>query len=106
MVYDLVPSRTALLIIDAQREYFDPDGALFTANAEAIRDNLVRLMATARDTGAQVVFVRHVHAPDGTDAERMGDFDDTPSFVAGTKGVELIAELAPDPGEPVIDKTR
>jgi biuret amidohydrolase len=106
MVYELVPSRSALLIIDAQREYFDADGALFTPNAEGIRDNLVRLVAAARDTGTQVIFVRHVQAPDGSDAGRMGDFDDTPSFVAGTKGVEVIADLAPDPGEPVVDKTR
>ena len=106
MVYDLVPSRSALLIIDAQREYFDEDGALFTPHADRIRENLVRLVQAARDTGTQVVFVRHVQARDGSDAGRMGDFDDTPAFVAGTKGVELIAELAPSDGEPVVDKTR
>jgi ureidoacrylate peracid hydrolase len=66
----------------------------------------VRLLSAARESGAQVIFVRHVVAADGSDAGRMGDFDDSPSFVEGTKGVEIIAELAPAPGEPVVDKTR
>jgi nicotinamidase-related amidase len=106
MVYELDPERTALLVIDAQREYFDGDGALFTPHAAGIRDNLERLIAAARETGAQVVFVRHVQEADGSDSGRMGDFDDTPSFVAGTKGVEIVPELAPKAGEPIVDKTR
>jgi nicotinamidase-related amidase len=106
VVYELAPARTALLIIDAQREYFDADGALFTPHADEIRQNLVALRDTARQTGAQVILIRHVHAADGSDAGRMGDFDDEPSFVAGTPGVELIPELAPGPGDRVVDKTR
>jgi nicotinamidase-related amidase len=106
MIYDLEPSRTALLVIDAQREYFDQDGALYTPHAAEIRDRLVRLLDAARSAGAQVLFIRHVVAADGSDAGRMGDFDDSPSFIAGTKGVEIISELAPGQAEPVVDKTR
>jgi nicotinamidase-related amidase len=53
-----------------------------------------------------VAFLRHVQAADGSDSGRMGDFDDTPSFVAGTRGVEIVPSLAPRDGEPVVDKTR
>ncbi|MHB8695951.1 MAG: cysteine hydrolase family protein [Solirubrobacteraceae bacterium] len=106
MIYELDPKRTALLVIDAQREYFDEDGALFTLNAAEIRDQLGRLVQASRDSGAQVIFIRHVMAADGSDSGRMGDLDDSPSFVEGTKGVEIIPELAPLPGEPIVDKTR
>jgi ureidoacrylate peracid hydrolase len=106
MIYELDPSRTALLVIDCQREYFDADGALFTPHAVEILDRLVALLAAVRIAGAQVIFIRHVMAADGSDSGRMGDLDDTPSFVEGTKGVEIIPELAPQPGEPVVDKTR
>src|SRR3954452_10627423 len=106
MLYDPAPARTALLVIDAQREYFDTDGALYTPHADEIRGNLVRLLEAARAAGLRIVFVRHVMAADGSDAGRMGDLDDTPSFVAGTRGVELIPELDPRPEEPVVDKTR
>jgi nicotinamidase-related amidase len=99
MIYELQPARTALLVIDAQREYFDEDGALFTPHAGEIHDNLTRLIDAARAAGAQVVFIRHVMAADGTDAGRMGDFDGSPSFVAGTKGVELADGIEPASGE-------
>jgi nicotinamidase-related amidase len=106
MVYELAPTRTALLIVDAQREYFDPGGALYTPHAQEIRSNLVALRDAARAAGAQVILIRHVHAADGSDAGRMGDFDDTPAFIEGTTGVELIDELTASDGEPVVDKTR
>jgi biuret amidohydrolase len=106
MLYVPDPARTALLVIDAQREYFDTDGALHTPHAGEIRENLERLLETARRAGVSVVFLRHVQAADGSDTGRMADLDDTPSFVAGTPGVEIIPALAPREGEPVVDKTR
>jgi ureidoacrylate peracid hydrolase len=106
MLYDPDPARTALLVIDAQREYFDEDGALFTPHADEIRGNLVALLDAARAAGLPIVFIRHVVAADGSDTGRMADLDETPSFVEGTRGIELIPELAPRPEEPVVDKTR
>jgi ureidoacrylate peracid hydrolase len=106
MIYELQPARTALLVIDAQREYFDQDGALFTPHAAEIQENLTRLIEAVRAAGAQVVFIRHVMAADGSDAGRMGDFDDAASFVAGTRGVELADGIEPQAGEPIVDKTR
>jgi nicotinamidase-related amidase len=106
MTYEPDPARTALLVIDAQREYFDADGALFTEHAGEILDNLLALVDGARRSGMHVVWVRHVMAADGSDAGRMGDFDETPSFVAGTRGVEITPELVPREDEPVVDKTR
>ena len=106
MVYELTPKRTALLIIDAQREYFDEDGVLFTPHADEILANLRRLLEAARASGTKVLFIRHVHAADGSDVGRMGDFDDAPSFTEGTKGVEIVPELAPHADEPIVDKTR
>jgi nicotinamidase-related amidase len=104
--YQPDPARTALLVIDAQREYFDADGALFTEHAAEILENLRALLDGARRSGTRVVFVRHVQAADGSDTGRMGDFDDTPSFVAGTPGVEIVPQLPPREDEPVVDKTR
>jgi biuret amidohydrolase len=105
-IYEPDARRTALLVIDAQREYFDADGALFTDHAAEILDNVKALLDSARRSGTRVVFVRHVQAADGSDTGRMADFDDTPSFVAGTPGVEIVPQLAPREDEPVVDKTR
>jgi nicotinamidase-related amidase len=106
MVYELKPDRCALLIIDAQREYFDHYGALHTPHAREILASLSRLLGVARASAIQVIFIRHVHAADGSDAGRMGDFDDRAAFIEGTKGVEIVRELAPGTNEPIVDKTR
>jgi nicotinamidase-related amidase len=98
--------RCALLVIDAQREYFDHDGALYTPNAMEIMEPLQRLLGAARRHGVAVIYVRHVFAADGSDVGRMADFDDTPSFIEGTRHAEIVNELAPLPGEPVVAKTR
>jgi nicotinamidase-related amidase len=109
MIYDLAHGRTALLVIDVQREYFDPDGPAFVPAARSILPNIQRLIATFREHGLPVVFVQHLHRPDGSDAGRMGDFgspDDPPSFVEGTPRVELIDELGVQPGDIVVKKRR
>jgi nicotinamidase-related amidase len=82
-IYEPDPGRTALLVIDAQREYFDADGALFTDHAAEILDNLQALLDSARRSGTRVVFVRDVQAADGSDTGRMADFDDTPVVRGG-----------------------
>jgi nicotinamidase-related amidase len=105
-VYSIEPRKTALLIIDPQREYFDAGRPLFTPNAESIRNNLLRIRAAADSAGVMTVLVQHVHKADGSDVGRMGDFDPTLVFVEGTPWVEPIPDLAPRSQDVVITKTR
>ncbi len=63
---DLTPPKladTAVVIIDAQREYVD--GALPLPGAAAALDNIAALLDAARKTGAPVVHVRHKGRPGG-----------------------------------------
>jgi nicotinamidase-related amidase len=92
-MYMINPNKTALLIIDAQREYFDGDRPLYTVHASEIKDNLVKLREVARLSGVRVILIRHIHDAHGSDLGRMGDFDPTPVFIEGTPGVEFIPEL-------------
>jgi ureidoacrylate peracid hydrolase len=103
--YKINPKSTALLIIDAQREYFDADRPLFTPNATVIRDNLVKLKAFAKEKGICTVVIEHSHRRDGSDVGRMGDFDPTPVFVEDTVGCETIPELI-SPEDLRVRKTR
>jgi nicotinamidase-related amidase len=106
MAYDIDPRTTALLLIDPQLEYFDTAGALYTPNAEGIRDNLVSLRQAADRSGAQVVLVQHVFRQDGSDVGRMGDFNPVPAFIEGTRGVRPIEEMRPRPSDVVVSKNR
>lgn len=109
MIYDLAHGHVALLVIDVQREYFDPAGPAYApAGADAL-PRIVELVAAFRSRRLPVVFVQHLHRADGSDAGRMGDFgspDDPSSFVEGTPRVELLDELGVTADDIVVRKRR
>lgn len=106
MSYEIDAKKTALLIIDPQREYFDEDKPMYTPHASEILNNLIRLRDAAHRANILTILVQHSHKADGSDVGRMADFDPTPLFVEGTPGVELIPELSPSEGDIVVKKTR
>ena len=109
MIYDLVHRRVALLVIDVQGEYFDPDGPAFVEHGRDIVGNVNRLIDVFRAEGLPIVFLKHMHRADGSDAGRMGDFaapDEEDSFIEGTPRVEFIPELHAEPHDVVVVKRR
>ena len=106
MIYEINPTKTALLVIDMQKEYFDAGRPLATPNGDAIRGNVTQLRDELADAGCHIVIVQHVHKADGSDVGRMGDFDPTPLFIEGTPAVNLLDEFVPRQGEALITKTR
>lgn len=113
--------RTALIIIDMQRDFLEPGG--FGA---ALGNDVSRLspaiapcqamLAAARAAGLLVIHTREGHRPDLSDAPpakvfrapegmRIGDRGPMGRIlIRGEAGHDIIPELAPAPGEPVIDK--
>ena len=81
---------TALLVIDAQVNMFDPANP--AASAGALIERLVALLAHARAAAWPVVFVRNCGGPNDPDQR-------------GTPGWELHPRLVPLAGEAVLDKT-
>ncbi|MEN3067290.1 isochorismatase family cysteine hydrolase [Uliginosibacterium sediminicola] len=115
------PARTALIVIDMQRDFLLPGGfgeslgndvSLLQAAVEPIK----ALLDAARRRQMLVIHTREGHRPDLADAPRAKIERGAPSkrigdsgpmgriLIRGEPGQDIIPELYPLPGEPVIDK--
>ncbi|MFN8524587.1 MAG: cysteine hydrolase [Chloroflexota bacterium] len=119
--FEFDPATTALLMIDFQRDFVDPGGF-----GEALGNDVSLLRAAvppalevlkaARAAGVMVIHTREGHRPDLTDCPPAklargkldnGIGDPGPMgriLVRGEYGHDLVDELAPIAGEPVVDK--
>ncbi len=119
--FQFSPTRCALVIIDMQRDFLEPGGfgsSLGNDVAQlrrAIEPN-VRLLAAWREAKLTVFHTREGHRPDLSDLPpakharggaglRIGDPGPMGRvLIHGEPGHDIIPELAPAPGETVIDK--
>lgn len=115
------PARTALLIIDMQRDFLEPGGFGAALGNDvkqlaAVIHPLKNLLNCARDHRMLVIHTREGHKPDLSDApraklergapkQRIGDVGPMGRIlIRGEAGHDIIPALYPLPGEPVIDK--
>jgi len=119
--FTLLPDRAALLIIDMQRDFMEPGGfgdALGNDVSQLRRtiEPLQALLAAARAAGMLVMHTREGHKPDLSDLHEtkrvrgkgsmtIGDVGPMGRIlIIGEPGHDIIPELYPVAGEPVIDK--
>jgi biuret amidohydrolase len=106
----LQPATLALVVYDMQAGIVEQ-----VADGERVLANVLRVLEAARGAGVRTVFTRHYSMP----TELAGVFqlrqakvwerkdraaETTPLIPHGSPGFELAPELAPRPGEAVIDK--
>jgi ureidoacrylate peracid hydrolase len=102
-------SQPVLLVIDVQNIYASPDSPLYVATLERSLPRINALTAAFSKAGLPVIYVRHVHRPDGRDAGRMFDFGGTSeavSFVEGDPEADYVPELVIVPDALHITKRR
>jgi nicotinamidase-related amidase len=119
--FDLEPGRAALVIIDMQRDFLQPGGFGAALGNDVSRLAGVvaptqRMLAAARAADMLVIHTREGHRPDlgdlmpakhrrGGGPLRIGDRGPMGRIlVRGEPGHDIVPELAPVPGEVVLDK--
>lgn len=119
--YPFAPDRTALVVIDMQRDFVEPGGFGASLGNDVTRLHaavgpIAALLGAWRARGWPVVHTRESHAADladcppakrerGNPSLRIGDPGPMGRLlVRGEPGADILPALAPLPGEPVIDK--
>jgi biuret amidohydrolase len=119
--FEFSPASCALLIIDMQRDFLEPGGfgELLGNDVSLLRHTIApnqRLLAAWRAQGLTVLHTREGHRPDladlpdskrvrGRSKSCIGDTGPMGRIlVRGEPGHDIIPELYPNPGEPIIDK--
>jgi len=119
--FAFAPGGCALVIIDMQRDFLEPGGfgAMLGNDVSLLRPAIAanrRLLEAWRLARLPVIHTREGHRPDladlppakqarGRGASRIGDAGPMGRIlVRGEPGHDIVPELAPQPGEPVIDK--
>ncbi len=119
--FELAPARTALLVIDLQRDFLEPGGfGELLGNDVSLLARVVEpvgaVLAAARAAGMLIVHTREGHRPDLSDCPPakltrgrldMGIGSPGPRgriLVRGEEGHDIVDEVAPMPGEIVLDK--
>jgi maleamate amidohydrolase len=104
-------SRPALLLIDMQNDFCDPDApTTLYPSIRSTYEPIKRLSKAARERGVPVIYTQGLVAADGSSAGlwrlKMRDHGLGLVQIEGGRGAEIIAELAPQPGDRVIRKWR
>jgi biuret amidohydrolase len=119
--YVFPPGKTALVVIDMQRDFIEPGGfgaALGNdvSRLSAIIPTVAKLLSLFRDRGWPVIHTREAHKPDlsdcppakiarGSASLRIGEIGAMGRLlVRGEAGNQIVGPLAPLEGELVIDK--
>lgn len=119
--YPLDPARTALVVIDMQRDFIEKGGfgdslGNDVARLEAIVPTTAQLIALFRQKGWTIVHTREAHLPDLSDCPPSKIRRGNPTLqigeagamgrllVRGEPGNQIVEALAPIDGEIVIDK--
>lgn len=118
--FDFEAQTTALVIIDMQRDFLEPGGfgEMLGNDVSLLRSTIEptgRVLAASRVSNMLVVHTREGHRPDLTDCPPAKLTRGGSTFIGsngpmgrilvrGERGHDIIDELAPVVGEPVIDK--
>ncbi|MDG6904308.1 MAG: cysteine hydrolase [Nitrososphaerota archaeon] len=101
----LDPNRTVLGVIDIQNEFVKRGGRLYSENDRPRITRMIsktaQLLQRCRDLGVRIIFVQSIRAPDAPQFKVFGIFQ---RLLEGTWNAEIIDELRPTSGEPMVKK--
>ena len=84
----LVPKRTAVLVVDMLNDFLDVDGAMPLEGGEVLYEPQNRLIEAARRAGSPIVWVCDEHPPDDLEFTKR-----SVHCIAGSWGAQIVPQL-------------
>ncbi len=115
MRWNVGEESSALIVVDMQNGFLRPDGffakgGLDWTRCAATIEPTARVIAAARAAGVPVVYTRYTLKADYSDAGLLADWRPrlkaVGAMVRDTRDWEICEELAPQPADRIVDKTR
>ncbi len=98
---DLVPARTAVIVVDMINEFLEEGGLMMLAAGRALYGPIQRLVDAAHAYDMPVIWLRDEH-PNLQDPEFRKR---TVHCLAGTWGTQIVATLQPGPADTILAKS-
>jgi nicotinamidase-related amidase len=102
----MIHGNAALLVIDVQHDFIDDAAPVHCVGGTSMLPRIRELIAACRDAGVPVVYTQEAHRPTRIDMGRELDGDEPDHCLIGSRGVDIMDEVAPEPDDIVVRKAR
>lgn len=101
----MILGKAALLVIDVQHDFIDEGAPVQCVGGIEMIPKIKKLIAACRDAQIPIIYTKEVHRPSridmGLEPENLPDH-----CMLGTKGVEIIEDIAPEEDDIIVNKVR
>ena len=97
---------SAVVVIDMQNDFVNEKGKLYSQLLRSAVEPIQRLLEVARAVKLPIIYVRHVYPPNYVGLALFSRSKKFGALKRGTWGTEIIDELKPVDGDPIVEKQR
>jgi nicotinamidase-related amidase len=102
----MIYGNAALLVIDVQHDFIDENAPVNCVGGIEMLPKIKQLIAACRMANIPVIYTQEVHRPSHVDMGRELDGNEPDHCILGTKGVEIMEEIAPEANDIIVTKPR
>lgn len=103
---DLTLGKPAVCVVDMQYDFVGKSAVIpCMADGDVIAANQ-RLLEAVRSRGIPIIYTQEIHRANHVDFGRELDRKEPVHCIEGTRGVQILDELAPQPGDYILQKRR
>ena len=92
----MTKGKAALLVIDVQHDFIDDGAPVHCVGGKDMLPKIKQLIEACRGADIPVIYTQEVHRASHVDMGRELDGNEPDPCIIGSKGVEIMEEIAPD----------